>query len=280
MLRIEIKNEFPFILSLSVILVVLIGMDGSGTGRVVLGLPFVLFFPGYTLIAALFPARGDLDGIERLALSFGLSIAVVPLLGVILNCVPWGIGLYPILVTLLVFTILLSAIAICRRKKLSLENRFGLSLNVKPIKWGSLSRLDKILAAVLAAVIILAIGSLYYTAAIPAAGEKFTEFYLLGSDGKAEGYPRVMKTGETKEVILGTVNHEGRQVSYTVQVRMDGEVKRQLGPFQADNEEKKEESVSFRINEPHENLKVEFLLFKDGESVPYRSLHLWVNVQE
>lgn len=125
------------------------------------------------------------------------------------------------------------------KKKLSLENRFGLSLNVKPIKWGSLSRLDKILAAVLAAVIILAIGSLYYTAAIPAAGEKFTEFYLLGSDGKAEGYPRVMKTGETKEVILGTVNHEGRQVSYTVQVRMDGEVKRQLGPFQADNEEKR-----------------------------------------
>ncbi|MHC1569764.1 MAG: DUF1616 domain-containing protein, partial [Candidatus Syntropharchaeales archaeon] len=35
--------------------------------RVILGLPLILFFPGYALIAALFPAREDLDMIERLA---------------------------------------------------------------------------------------------------------------------------------------------------------------------------------------------------------------------
>ena len=37
--------------------------------RNVLGLPLVLFLPGYALIAALFPAKSDLDGIERTALS-------------------------------------------------------------------------------------------------------------------------------------------------------------------------------------------------------------------
>ena len=40
--------------------------------RVVLGLPIVLFLPGYALIATLFPRKDDLDGIERIALSFGL----------------------------------------------------------------------------------------------------------------------------------------------------------------------------------------------------------------
>lgn len=64
--------------------------------RVALGLPFVLFFPGYTLIAALYPRRDDLDGIERLALSLGLSLAVVPLIGLVLNYTPWGIRLGPI----------------------------------------------------------------------------------------------------------------------------------------------------------------------------------------
>ena len=49
--------------------------------RIPLGLLMVLFVPGYALIAALFPRKDDLDGIERLALSFGLSIAVVPLIG-------------------------------------------------------------------------------------------------------------------------------------------------------------------------------------------------------
>jgi len=53
--------------------------------RIILGLHLVLFLPGYALIAALFPRKGDLDGIERIALSFGLSIAVVPLLGLALN---------------------------------------------------------------------------------------------------------------------------------------------------------------------------------------------------
>ena len=53
--------------------------------RNILGLPLVLFLPGYALIAALFPAKSDLDGIERTALSFGLSIAVVPLIGLGLN---------------------------------------------------------------------------------------------------------------------------------------------------------------------------------------------------
>lgn len=60
--------------------------------RVPIGLLMVLFVPGYVLIAALFPKREDLDGIERIALSFGLSIAVVPLIGLGLNYTPWGSG--------------------------------------------------------------------------------------------------------------------------------------------------------------------------------------------
>lgn len=279
-MKIEIKNEFPFIIFLSAILAVLIILDVSGTVRVALGLPFVLFFPGYTLIAALFPARDDISDIERVALSFGLSIAVVPLLGLILNYTPWGIRLYPILLTLLVFTILLSFITVYRRNKLALEKRFMVTLNLEKIKWGSLSRLDKILSVALVGTIIFAVGSLYYVATTPKVGEKFTEFYILGPGGKAEGYPRDMKTGEEKEVILGTVNHEYRPVSYTAEVRMNGYVKKRLGPFELNHEEKKEESVSFSVYEPHENMKVEFLLFKNGESDPYRSLHLWVDVRE
>jgi uncharacterized membrane protein len=57
---------------------------------ILFGLPFVLFVPGYVLIAALFPRADDLDWIERIALSFGLSIAVVPLIGLGLNYTPGG----------------------------------------------------------------------------------------------------------------------------------------------------------------------------------------------
>jgi len=91
---------------------------------VVLGLLLVLFLPGYSLIAALFPRRDDLDGIERIALSFGLSIAVVPLLGLGLNYTPYGIRLVPVLLGLSLFTILLALVAYIRRAWISEAERF------------------------------------------------------------------------------------------------------------------------------------------------------------
>jgi hypothetical protein len=67
-------------LTLACILFVLAPRLNETPVRVLLGLLLVLFLPGYSLIAALFPRRDDPDGIERIALSFGLSIAVVPLI--------------------------------------------------------------------------------------------------------------------------------------------------------------------------------------------------------
>ena len=99
------------LLTLSCILFVLIPPLNETPVRIILGLLLVLFLPGYSLIAALFPRRDDLDGIERIALSFGLSIAVVPLLGLALNYTPFGIRLLPILVVLSVFTVSLAVVA-------------------------------------------------------------------------------------------------------------------------------------------------------------------------
>ncbi|HJJ86646.1 MAG TPA: DUF1616 domain-containing protein, partial [Methanocorpusculum sp.] len=56
--------------------------------RVIFTVPVILFIPGYVLIAALFPEKKSIDGIERFALSVGLSIAVVPLIGLVLNYTP------------------------------------------------------------------------------------------------------------------------------------------------------------------------------------------------
>ncbi len=59
--------------------------------RIIFALPVVLFIPGYALIAALFPpGKEEIDTLERVALSFGLSIAVVPLIGLALNYTPPG----------------------------------------------------------------------------------------------------------------------------------------------------------------------------------------------
>jgi uncharacterized membrane protein len=92
--------------------------------RVILGLPLVLFLPGYVLIATPFPRKGDLNVIERIAFSFGLRVAITPLFGLGLNYTPFGIRLTPILIVLLVFTIALAISAWARRSGIPDEDRF------------------------------------------------------------------------------------------------------------------------------------------------------------
>lgn len=81
--------------------------------RYMMGALFILYLPGYSLIEALYPKREDLQPLERLALSIGLSLALIPLVGLILNYTPWGIRLNPIVtaLTLLTFTLSLAALA-------------------------------------------------------------------------------------------------------------------------------------------------------------------------
>lgn len=90
------ENAFPFVYA-----------------RYVLGSIFVLFLPGYSLIRALF-GKKELDNIERLALSVGLSLALVPMAGLLLNYTPWGIRTTPVTLTLLGLTLVLASAAAVR----------------------------------------------------------------------------------------------------------------------------------------------------------------------
>lgn len=83
--------------------------------RYALGGVFILFLPGATLIAALYPRASELDELERFALSVGLSLAVVPLVGLVLNYTPWGITLAPIMISLAFFSEALGIAAFIRK---------------------------------------------------------------------------------------------------------------------------------------------------------------------
>ena len=118
------RTPIALALTLACILFVLAPRLNETPVRVLLGLLLVLFLHGYSLIAALFPRKDDLDGIERIALSFGLSIAVVPLICLGLNYTQYGIRLVPVLLGLSLFTILLALVACVRQGLVSEAERF------------------------------------------------------------------------------------------------------------------------------------------------------------
>jgi len=278
--------------------------------RIPLGLLMVLFVPGYTLIAALFPKKADLEGIERTALSFGLSIAVVPLIGLCLNYTPWGIRLTPVVVSLAIFTMVMAAAAYWRRMSLPAAERFSIQFRETIITWkGEIleddkSRLDKALSIILIITILLSIAALVYVIVTPKQGEKFTEFYILGPGGKAYDYPTSVQAGNHSTVIVGVVNHEYALVNYTMSLSLNNTPLNNtlmnnttpgdnswdnsplIHPIMSMNltlvhNETWEKPVSYVINHTGDRQKLEFLLYRDGNFTgPYRDLHLWVNVSK
>ena len=66
----------------------------------------------------------------------------------------------------------------------------------KDIEWDERSDLDKILTVILLILLLASIVGTVYIIENPKQTEYFTEFYILGSDGKAYNYPTKLLLGK------------------------------------------------------------------------------------
>jgi len=111
--------DLVFVVLWTCFVVTLVSQGATGWLRAAAVVPFVTLFPGYTLLATLFPSGGThrtypfdrnesglenpmptksgLDGAERLAFSVLLSIVVVAMVALLANFTPWGVTVDPIL---------------------------------------------------------------------------------------------------------------------------------------------------------------------------------------
>ncbi len=287
----KVKNIYPsfvskdllliFITTILAIVFVVYPKLNDTIIRTMLGLLLILFIPGYSLITALFPKKDDLDGIERAALSFGLSIAVTPLIGFILNYTQWGIHLTPILISLSAFTLIVLLMAFIRRRRVPEGEKFyvdfsGFGSSIKE-KFKGESKTSKVLSVILIITILLAISTTVFIILKPKHGESFTEFYILGPNGKASDYPTNLTIGQNGTVIIGVVNHEYQTANYELVVSSNGTVMSQQN-ITLTNGNQTQIPYSFTAGSAgYKN--IEFLLYKlpDTTNV-YRSLHLYVNM--
>jgi uncharacterized membrane protein len=258
--------------------------------RTVLGLPLILFLPGYALVTLLFPTKQGLEGIERAALSVGMSVAIVPLIGLVLNNTSFGIREMPLLASLSVFIFLTCAAAYVRRRQLPEDKAFTVSFRdsvhslLVEVLGKPESSTEKTLRVFLIISILSLIGAAAYVTITPHEQEPFTEFYILGSDGKANNYTTEYVKGESGTVIIGVTNHEHRTVDYTLDVRLENKslaLPENLRHIQLEDNTTLEEPLEITPSIEGKNMELQFLLFNDIEKeVPYEDLRLWINVTE
>ncbi|MDD5702410.1 MAG: DUF1616 domain-containing protein [Dehalococcoidales bacterium] len=304
-MKIKILNLPIMINIVSVLLILAIFLIPSYAARIILGLPFLLFLPGYALLSLLFVNRKGRSVIELIALSIAMSIAICGLIGLGLNYTSWGIKLEPVLYSVAAFTLVTSAAASIRGALSSKPEKLILEYNIKFSAW-QISGAGKSVFIILIVSILGALGVLGYIVSTPRTGEAFTEFYVLGLNGQARNYPsefiiensRVTgvrysqepseTAGEWGRVTLGIVNHEQQTETYFVRIMIDqvpvsinyaGSVVDRLGPIELQQGERWEQETGFAPLRPGDRQNVEFVLQK-GDADAVDKLNLWCNVRE
>jgi uncharacterized membrane protein len=267
---------------------IMLGDGGAPTGllRLLLGTLFVLVVPGYCLAAALFPRFDDLDPIERLGLSLGLSVAVTPLLALVLNALPGGLQLCSILLGEYALAAAGAAISLVRRPVLPPPGP-GNERHSPQSWWRSLPAREQQIHAALALALTLAVVLTAWIFVVPSPNDYMTEFYILGRGGLAEDYPRLATVNQELTARLGIANHELGEHSYRVEVwALDPwqaerrALVQQLEPVRLQPGQKRMLAVTWHMPWAGVDQQVEFLLFTDVSTVPYRRLRLWLDVAE
>ncbi len=293
--------------------------------RTVVGLPILLLFPGYALLAVLFPKKNEsfptgnltagrgkktdnprgLGLVERIALSFGLSIALLPVFGIGLSVMGLALETTEILQVLTVAIVVLTLGGAVRRLYVDPRERFRVPFgtwltDLREATIGAPTALDAILNVVIAIGIVLAFTSLGLGLVTPQSGESYTQFQLLTANGSndytASGYPRTIEAGESRSLVTSIVNEENERTTYTVVVQLqrvqteDGQLtvqERQTVKtleYTLDRNESVYDSHAVTPQLTGDDLRLTYLLYTGTAPEnptmrnSYRHTYLWVNV--
>ncbi|NLG48966.1 MAG: DUF1616 domain-containing protein [Chloroflexi bacterium] len=283
-------GDLALIVGGAAILLVLIGVGERisflAAPRVILAALYLLFAPGYCLAAALFPRRADLDDKERLGLSLGLSLALVAILAPILDNLPSGIHLWPIMVAEYSATMAFISLAIWRRARLPTQEVYiARPFERLQLWWSSLSTSEHRLMLLSSGLLLLALSSLTWITLVPSPKSFMTEFYVLGPEGMAEGYQAEALPGEQVSATVGITNRERDERTYDIEIWVVNPwnpeysvLVGRVGAITLSPGQSYEQPVSWRMPGALGDQQVELRLL-DGKSItPYRTLRLWIEV--
>lgn len=274
-------NVDLLLLAIVSVLMLPLAVFGSGIILIGSGLIYVLFCPGYALMSALFPRKKELDALERLALSIGMSIALTPLIGLVVNLSPFGIRIFTMLPAFSLFILAAAAVAWLRRRRLPAEQRFGVGRIsghlLQPGFWKKQGWLTTVLSALFVTVVVATMGLLVYLVTGARIDGKGTDFYLLGPQGKAENYPDNVSVGQKASVVVGIVNRDGSQNTYRVEIALDGETVVEYPSIVLPAGNQVEKKVDFAPAKTGPQM-VEVRLYHEPDAKPDKSLRFWIEV--
>jgi uncharacterized membrane protein len=225
--EIALKNWDVYVsLLISLVLLISILISSISIIRLLLGLISIIFLPGYAFTSFLFPNRNSISRIERLSLSFGLSIALVSFLSLGLSYSSMGVTLESTVLGLDSIIVLFLTLTVLRRKSsrdpIIMANPF-LIIQEQLIKYRNMKRFDRILGVIVIISLLMCATTLLFVIESNKYTVRSTEFYILGSDGLSDTYPTNISANTNVTIIIGIINHEQKITNYSVDVWLEKE---------------------------------------------------------
>lgn len=289
-----LRNDLVIILVGNIILAALVIADEMqllplilSILRIPLSVAYLLFIPGYLLNQAFFPGNAHFDGYERIALSFGLSLAILPALALLLTLLSLPFNPPTILLSVTLLIIVLSTATLLRRSRIPDVERAYPTFTHNPLTGGLRNpigvKLQYIVLAIASTLIIMAAALVITT---PNPTEMFTEFYLLNEDGLARDYPETVTVNQPASVIAGIMNQEGTPTQYWIEVLQGTTVIERTPPFTLEDDETRELDLIFIPTVTGTDQTLSFHLYRDAatpsgttsNAQPYRTTRLIVDI--
>ncbi len=300
---------------LAAVTYLVVAIDAPAAIRMAIGGSALFVLPGYVLVAVLFPHRGPvaapgrlsslrgLDRVtarERMALSFGLSLAFLPVLGIGIALSPWGFSEAAIVGGLVTFVAVGGLIAALVRRRLPPQDRFRIPLAT----WAGELRAalldgspgERTVNALVIASVVLALLTVGGALAMPQDGQTFTNFAVLteNDDGQliAGDYPSELGPNGSASLVTAVENHEQETINYTVVVTVERNASAdasdrtvELDRYSAsvDPGERWSHRHAFQPTISGSQLRVHYYLYRGGApadadaATAYRHLYFWLS---
>jgi uncharacterized membrane protein len=216
--------------------------------------PLVFFLPGYAIVCAVF-ARRNLDTPRLLVLSFGLSLAVLTLVPLLLDPLPGGIsmGWWAVALCLVVLGASRAAALARRQPAQKAFRRPRLKLAGRDAGLAALG----LVAAVVAVALI------------------FIPFSAKDAIGYSELWIEP-KEGAVPSAVVGVASREQESDRFTVELRTNlSDIPFEVTSIELSPGEEEELLVRPPV-EGERPVKISATLFREGISQPYRRVAAWI----
>lgn len=303
--------------TLALVAFVTSGISETGTVWFLLALLLLVVLPGYVTVAFAYagsaggPGSSGLAGwtlvslSERIGLSLGGSMAILPILAILTKFSP--LGLTPAgLVTVVSGYVLVAAVAAADRRRRHAETPGWKTQSGAESSTGTWTatvqavRRMRLLDGLLAVSIVFAVVTLGVAVAVPSQGAGATDLHLLTQqDGRlvADDYPNTLTEGESAPLVVGVTNGENEFAEFTIvaelqRVQTEGSSvivldKQTVGRYSMELEdgETSRRQLEVRGSMTGENLRFAVYLYRgEAPGVPtvdtaYRTTYIWLDVE-